>query len=375
MTTFKQFIPAKLYQPEKGQWFVYYSFYNPIDDKMKVFRIYKNLNKKGESIIKRKNIANEIILETNEKLKTGWTPVDDFCYFEHINSRFTKQSAHNNSLNYFINDYLEKNQKNLRRKSYQTYQSKLRMFSDFCQKQSIKNIQQVDNKLMHKFFDFLKNQRSPGTYNSYFTLLKTVFNSNILFNGIRKQKTQPKPALRLNDRDLIILFDYLKEHDPLLLLFCRFIFYCFIRPHSELRYLKKSWINFYDLSVTIPGECSKNHKTEILPIPSNDFSTQLLEFEDYHQNDYIFSPDPKTLVGTNYWRLRFEKAKKYVPISKEVTLYSLKHTGAIKLLDSGASVMDIKQQMRHHSLDETEKYLRQMQVLENERIRFNNLNF
>lgn len=374
MTRFKNFIPAKLYCPKNAQWFVYYSVHCFVDNSMKVYRIYKNLNKKNISQYKREITASQIISEINEKLKNGWNPLDDTTYFSHISSIQSKTNAKNNSLNYFINEYLKNHQKNLRHKSYKTYQSKLRIFVKFCQNNGVNTIHQVNSKVLNDFFNGLQ-KKSPSTYNSYYTTLLLVFKDKKLFDGIKKLKTQPKPAKRLTDKDLILLFEYLKINDTLLLCFCRFVFYCFIRPHGELRFLQRSWINYEDMSVTIPGEYSKNHKTQILPIPINDFSIQLEDYKDHHPDHFIFSLDPKKTMGAKYWQERFKRHQKNINISREVTLYSLKHTGAIKLLESGASVMDIKQQMRHHSLDETEKYLRQMQVLENKRIRFNNLNF
>jgi integrase len=129
------------------------------------------------------------------------------------------------------------------------------------------------------------------------------------------------------------------------------------------------------MSVLIPANISKNHKAAILPIPLNDFADQLEEIRDRHPDDYIFSDDPNKICSMSFWAKRFNKVKDKINLPSNVTLYSLKHTGAIKLLETGASVMDIKMQMRHHSLDQTFEYLRQMQVLENDRIRFNNLNF
>lgn len=41
-------------------------------------------------------------------------------------------------------------------------------------------------------------------------------------------------------------------------------------------------------------------------------------------------------------------------------LYSWKHTGAIRAVKSGISVRELQIQLRHHSLDQVQEYLRQM---------------
>jgi integrase len=48
---------------------------------------------------------------------------------------------------------------------------------------------------------------------------------------------------------------------------------------------------------------------------------------------------------------------------KGYTLYSWKHTGAIAVAKSGrVGVKELQIQLRHHSLDQTDQYLRQMGV-------------
>jgi integrase len=339
------------------------------------FKIYENLNKKNQSNEQKIAVAKKIITEINEKLANGWNPTRKNSVFFNLQSRQNQFYFSDSSINYFFEKWLIDHKKDLRHKSYKTYESKIRIFCQFLQEHNIKNIADLNSNIVVKFFTKLKNEKSNATYNSYHTILKMILKDDRLFENVKKLKKESKPAARLTDADLTTLFTYLKENDPLLLMFCRFIFYCFVRPHSELRHLKRHWIDFNKMSILIPANISKNHKAAILPIPLNDFADQLEEIKDRHPDDYIFSDDPNKICSMSFWAIRFNKVKDKINLPSNVTLYSLKHTGAIKLLETGASVMDIKMQMRHHSLDQTFEYLRQMQVLENDRIRFNNLNF
>ncbi len=61
----------------------------------------------------------------------------------------------------------------------------------------------------------------------------------------------------------------------------------------------------------------------------------------------------------------YEKHKrilKKLNFGKGYCMYSWKHTGAIAAVKAGVSVKELQMQLRHHSLDETDKYLRQMGV-------------
>lgn len=53
--------------------------------------------------------------------------------------------------------------------------------------------------------------------------------------------------------------------------------------------------------------------------------------------------------------LGFDKNKGYC-------LYSWKHTGAIQAVKNGVGVKELQIQLRHHSLDQVNEYLRQMGV-------------
>ena len=59
---------------------------------------------------------------------------------------------------------------------------------------------------------------------------------------------------------------------------------------------------------------------------------------------------------------RHRKILRALGYSSEYKLYSWKHTGAVALAKAGVGLKAIQLQLRHHSLDQTDEYLRQLGV-------------
>ncbi|MCX6270509.1 MAG: hypothetical protein NTU44_04675 [Bacteroidetes bacterium] len=55
-------------------------------------------------------------------------------------------------------------------------------------------------------------------------------------------------------------------------------------------------------------------------------------------------------------------------LTQDYKFYSLKHTGAVKAIKY-IPVKDLQMQLRHHSLDQVDAYLRQMKAVESEELR------
>jgi integrase len=142
--------------------------------------------------------------------------------------------------------------------------------------------------------------------------------------------------------------------------------------------MRIGWIDFDNENITVPATISKNHKEYTLPVPRNKLLDQLIQYKEYAKDLHLFTltdvPGDKC-CSKNYWATRFNTHRDTLQLSKEYTLYSLKHTGAILLHNAGATTKVIQMHMRHHSLDETDKYLRQMMAVESTNVRNSGINF
>jgi hypothetical protein len=59
---------------------------------------------------------------------------------------------------------------------------------------------------------------------------------------------------------------------------------------------------------------------------------------------------------------RFRKVLNGLGFGNEYKLYSWKHTGAVASVRAGVGLKELQIQLRHHSLEEVDKYLRQLGV-------------
>ena len=88
--------------------------------------------------------------------------------------------------------YLEENKEGWRKKTYQSYKSKLDVFFEFL------GNREPNNAIIKEFFIGIQKNRHNKTYNGYLVFLKKVFKicgrSPELFEGLSKQKAYSTPA-------------------------------------------------------------------------------------------------------------------------------------------------------------------------------------
>ena len=225
---------------------------------------------------------------------------------------------------------------------------------------------QVTRENMEAFFSMLKAQRHSTTYNVYRMWLSQIFkalNNPTLFVNIPILKTTKTPARYFQPHQIEKLRAVIQKEDPQLWLYVQFVFYCFIRPSRELPHIKAGNIMMDDREILIWAERSKNKRTQYVTIPDSFFPD--LEFVyDMGPDEYLFpgTYDKSKPIGRNTMSNRHRKILQRLNFGRGYCLYSWKHTGAIQAIKAGISVKELQLQLRHHSLEETDRYLRQMGI-------------
>ncbi len=264
-------------------------------------------------------------------------------------------------------EYLEDNKGFWRKKTYQSVKSKLDVL-----------FEKVNGKLtqvrIQKFFKWLSVNRSMTTYNHYHQILKFLLkgiNKTQLLDGIRRVKAHKIPALYFQKHQVNRLKKYISEHDPQLWLFIKFIFYTFIRP-GEIRQLRVNDVLFEEAKIIVRANVSKNKKQQYVAIP-NHFINDLEHLKYLSPNDYIFKSkrDFSKPIGINTMSSRHRKILNKLGFGIEYKLYSWKHTGAVFFIQNGGRVKELQIQLRHHSLDQVDAYLRQMGITDLDDLRIN----
>jgi integrase len=199
-------------------------------------------------------------------------------------------------------------------------------------------------------------------YSKAIEMKLTAFNPVTKVASIKKR---PKSLYFFNDSQIQQIKDATK--DTQLWLAIRLLFYCFIRP-TEMRGLKIQDINFEYGFIEVPGEISKNKKTEKVIIPSH-FLKEIEYLKSYPNNYYILSSEGhpgSTQIGQNRLNNEHSAVLNKLEIRGRYAFYSWKHTGAVKAVKAGINLKDLQMQLRHHSLDMVNEYLKNLGVMDSE---------
>ena len=271
--------------------------------------------------------------------------------------------------------FLEYSKLSFAKKTYQGYKSKLKIFGEWlggdCQ------VSEITRKMIVDYTVFLAKKEFSKIYiDSHVVAIKSFFNylidNEILkINPVEKIKSigivkdcSPAP---LTKNDIEKLHKYLKEHNPTVWLAAQFLYYCAIRPGTELRLLKIADIDFENGIVQIKSHNAKNRTTENIICPKI-LLQQLIDLK-YHKakpDYFVFGKKGKpgtTPVGMNYFNLHFCAARRKLKINEQCKFYSFKHTGIITALQNGMHPFDVMHHCRHKSFDTTERYIKKMTKL------------
>jgi len=334
----KKVCPFKIYAPEdlSQKWYVEY--YNP-----KRIRKYSNINRLPTYELRMAR-AKELVNELKAELKRKESNASIAAW-----------------------EWFEQEKPIWRLKTEQQYKSMLTVFFEYL------GPDEPNAKKVASFFNKLKAQVHPNTYNRYLAITKRVLKVvgyGFLMEDYNPLRAYATPARYFQPYQAKRLMRRISEEDPQLALAIKFIYYCFLRP-KELRFLKVGDILLEEHEIRVRGEAAKNRRTTNIVIPDQ-FLPDLKFIFEHSPDDWIFpGRDRRQPLGENTFYNRHKRILEDMNFGKGYTLYSWKHTGAVTLAKAGASLKEIQLQMRHHSVAQTDEYLRQMGVKDLGRLKSN----
>lgn len=184
------------------------------------------------------------------------------------------------------------------------------------------------------------------------------------FKGIKKFKTTKTPLKYFQEHQQKLIKDHIYQKDKQLYLFVLFLEKTFLRPSQELRLLKVGDINIHTQTLNIRAEISKNNKHQSIALPRC-LKDILLEMDilNYPEHYYLFGkggePSEKHWHKAYFYR-KHKEVLDELGFSKGYSLYSWKHSGVVNSIKKGINAKFVQMQCRHHSLDETDRYMRQL---------------
>jgi len=247
------------------------------------------------------------------------------------------------------------------------------------------DVKLFDKKHAMGFLDMLLTEKdiSAVTWNNNKIHMLSLFNvlkaRNYVdvnpFQGIKKLKEEETSRRALTDAEKNAIAAYAKKHHTWFYYAVSFIYYCAIR-NTELTRLKIYMIDLKRQVIRLPGSATKNTQRDSVTI-QNGFVPILEEMKlhDYPGDYYIFSktkmPGPEKQKRADYFNKKFKQILKEMQGKglmhnlENVSFYSWKDTGALKLLDAGVDVVDIMHHLRHRDLSTTQRYLKKLRGVNN----------
>jgi len=350
------FRPCKLFDADgdlSQRWFVFYFFKDPLSGKW--LRIKEYISQRLPTRAQRYDAARDLKKKLDIKLRSGYNPL-------------LHKGQARETLIESLDHLLEVKKECNRKRTYQTYKSHVKLFKEFLNNKKLEHLptEDFDFHRALAFMDWIKTNHhlSNRTFNNYlqslFTLFKMLCKRMALpvnpFSMIDPLPTEETSLIAFTESELIQMETYLPGWDYNLYVAACLIFYCFLRP-NEIMQLKVKHIDLAGSRIIIPGGVSKNKKSEVIHIPKP--LTEVLKRFDlkFPGEYYLFVHDLKR--GTKRAlpeRLREKWNEFIVHAGIEKTLYSLKHTAIGMAIDAGINLRDLQLQIRHSSLEITQKY-------------------
>lgn len=360
----------KLYDADgrlDDRWYVFYYYRSPESAKFERFKIYVSqaiLTKSG-----RRDEAHRIMKDLTAKLAAGWNP------YEVSEKRFA-------SLMKCLDEVIAIKIASTRKRTAYTYRNHAKTFADWLISESKRTIKvsEFTQAEAVRYMDYLKVNAgySNRTFNNHLISMKALFaliaKRNFLqanpFSEIESLPVEETSIVAFSEKDLKCIVETLPGYNPRLWLIVQLVYYCFLRPQEIVRIRYKD-IDLERRQIRLSGWQTKNTRSQVVDIPDPLYN-ELLKEKDYHRDMFVFSR--KLLPGyAEIAQTRIDEAwddyRKTYNFPGDWKIYSMKHTGAGRLADANVDLRSIQLQMRHHSLEETQKYFDRFRRRPNEKLR------
>lgn len=332
--------PAKIYRGRK--WHVEYYYRDPESHEFIRFKVYENINR-IKDLKDKEQFARDLRDAVNYHLEKGFNP------FQEELKVVVKNWTVNQGLIFFKTNL---SNRGLRHRTIQSYQSVLRFLYEYFPLQTpIKELSKIQvNAIFRQAY--LKKKWSNVTFNNYIMFTRSIWNYLIEEEVTDSNPIKVKPLEETITRHKYFtreIFDKIKENaDPELLEFMMFVYHTGTRPRRETAYMRYEYILRDRGLLLVPAKINKVKRDGYIPL-----SNYLLErYKEKEGRIFQYS-------GSHYNKL-FSALKKKLELDPSHTIYAMKHTRAIHMVEDGATLDEIMRFFRHTNPRTTLKYLREL---------------
>ena len=201
---------------------------------------------------------------------------------------------------------------------------------------------------------------SDRTQKNVLTTLKCITRDEFkaLLKDVKVRRV--KSTLHKPIKDVKSLLLEIRDFNETLYLCCLLTYGCLLRPHQEIRLLRWSDVDFRRGVISLSGDRNKSGKNRIVPIPSY-VETELRRH--YSANDKYVLRNSYIPYSRDYLKVLWKRFKSQSNTLEEgVTLYSLRHSGALQVFEKTGSLQKLQQVMGHSDMKVSLTYLRGLEV-------------
>jgi len=241
------------------------------------------------------------------------------------------------------------------------YYAKTKRFQDFYDKPATKlGVDEVRDYLLYLSEEKKLSSGSVNTYNSALRFLYNIsLDMPINITKIPRHKRSRKIPEILTRSEIQEIFDVCENlRDKCMLMTT----YSAGLRVSEIVKLRVKDIDSEKMQIFIRQ--GKGHKDRFAILSQANLSILRKYWLRYRPKDYLFHSRNHSVRTTRSFQDMFHKYLTKAKIAKEVSLYSLRHSFAMHLLEDGTSIFHIKQLLGHSDLSTTCFYLRLVKISE-----------
>ena len=193
-------------------------------------------------------------------------------------------------------------------------------------------------------------------------LLKEELESNgVVLNFSRIKLPKTPQQLHKPIPDIGALLSDINAFNGNLHLCCLMTYTMLLRPHREVRCLSFGDFNNDFTQMSLSGSKVKSKRNRVLPVPKVVRGEVLRRFTgDRKDNVFALNEAP---YNRDYFKTLWSRYKNQSHLlEQDQTLYSFRHTGAIKVFEKTCSLQKLQQVMGHSDMKVSLTYLRGLEV-------------
>jgi integrase len=240
----------------------------------------------------------------------------------------------------------------------------------------------IRNLEQQRVEDFLNQHKATSTYYMGRRRMLSIFfaefiRKKLITDNLSKNTPRLKTKAALHKiytkEQLTAILHHLKANNEDLYICCLLAYCCMLRPHQEIRLLRRRHFNDDFSLISLSGAENKSGRVRVVSIPEylqplvkqrllsiHDPEINLFTLTQSTYNDYYFN-----LIWT---RLKPDMFKKGL-LQKEQTIYSFRHTAAVDVYNRTKDIHIIQQLLGHSTMIVTLNYLRGLGELNSQQLK------